>query len=111
MGDLIDALKSVADIIIFDSPPALAVTDSAVLARQLDGVLLVVDSGETREPLARRAAEELGKVGAHILGCLLYTSDAADERSSVGLGGRRITKKKKTNRNTVQGTTYYSRAI
>ena len=28
--------------------------------------------------------------------CLLYTSDAADERSSVGLGGRRITKKKKT---------------
>ena len=30
------------------------------------------------------------------LGCLLYTSDAADERSSVDLGGRRIIKKKKT---------------
>ena len=29
--------------------------------------------------------------------CLLYTSDAADERSSVDLGGRRIIKKKKTN--------------
>ena len=29
------------------------------------------------------------------LGCLLYTSDAADERSSVDLGGRRIIKKKK----------------
>ena len=29
--------------------------------------------------------------------CLLYTSDAADERSSVDLGGRRILKKKKTN--------------
>mgnify|MGYP003381513695 CR=1 FL=1 len=27
------------------------------------------------------------------LGCLLYTSDAADERSSVDLGGRRIIKK------------------
>ena len=27
--------------------------------------------------------------------CLLYTSDAADERSSVDLGGRRILKKKK----------------
>ena len=26
--------------------------------------------------------------------CLLYTSDAADERSSVDLGGRRIIKKK-----------------
>ena len=29
-----------------------------------------------------------------LLGCLLYTSDAADERSSVDLGGRRIIKKK-----------------
>mgnify|MGYP003381674069 CR=1 FL=1 len=33
--------------------------------------------------------------------CLLYTSDAADERSSVDLGGRRIIKKKK--RNTITG--------
>src|SRR5678809_228405 len=31
----------------------------------------------------------------HIYTCLLYTSDAADERSSVDLGGRRIIKKKK----------------
>ena len=30
-----------------------------------------------------------------LLTCLLYTSDAADERSSVDLGGRRIIKKKK----------------
>ena len=30
-----------------------------------------------------------------MLPCLLYTSDAADERSSVDLGGRRIIKKKK----------------
>ena len=31
----------------------------------------------------------------HFITCLLYTSDAADERSSVDLGGRRIIKKKK----------------
>ena len=31
---------------------------------------------------------------AVIISCLLYTSDAADERSSVDLGGRRIIKKK-----------------
>ena len=31
-----------------------------------------------------------------IMVCLLYTSDAADERSSVDLGGRRIIKKKTT---------------
>ena len=33
---------------------------------------------------------------AHRNACLLYTSDAADERSSVDLGGRRIIKKQKT---------------
>ena len=32
----------------------------------------------------------------HLHVCLLYTSDAADERSSVDLGGRRIIKKKKS---------------
>ena len=33
----------------------------------------------------------------NVIVCLLYTSDAADERSSVDLGGRRIIKKKKKN--------------
>ena len=37
-----------------------------------------------------------GDLGASWMLCLLYTSDAADERSSVDLGGRRIIKKKKT---------------
>ena len=41
---------------------------------------------------ARRAGDEQVRHG----GCLLYTSDAADERSSVDLGGRRIIKKKKS---------------
>ena len=42
--------------------------------------------GLVREPVPRPAAA---------FACLLYTSDAADERSSVDLGGRRIIKKKK----------------
>ena len=33
-------------------------------------------------------------MSATLISCLLYTSDAADERSSVDLGGRRIIKKK-----------------
>ena len=37
--------------------------------------------------------------------CLLYTSDAADERSSVDLGGRRIIKKKKKEANLERGNT------
>ena len=37
-------------------------------------------------------------IGFPLMTCLLYTSDAADERSSVDLGGRRIIKKKKKRR-------------
>ena len=44
------------------------------------------------------AVEEDLSAGA----CLLYTSDAADERSSVDLGGRRIIKKKTSTRPTLQ---------
>ena len=43
----------------------------------------------------RKSFEEMKKVLAMGMHCLLYTSDAADERSSVDLGGRRIIKKKK----------------
>ena len=38
--------------------------------------------------------------------CLLYTSDAADERSSVALGGRRIIKKKKSKKKKTRHTVY-----
>ena len=39
-------------------------------------------------------SEIVGQQIGDFAGCLLYTSDAADERSSVDLGGRRIIKKK-----------------
>ena len=41
-----------------------------------------------------RALAEFWAMRGHDYDCLLYTSDAADERSSVDLGGRRIIKKK-----------------
>ena len=43
-------------------------------------------------------ADQPGCETCKVASCLLYTSDAADERSSVDLGGRRIIKKKKNKR-------------
>ena len=59
-------------------------------------IMLVVDrSGSMKFGIENdRVAGGLGNCDP----CLLYTSDAADERSSVDLGGRRIIKKKKTRR-------------
>ncbi len=60
--------------------------------------LHIPDLAETLTALARAGAEyaRSGPLARALLAdCLLYTSDAADERSSVDLGGRRIIKKKK----------------
>ena len=48
--------------------------------------------------------EELRETWRDVKACLLYTSDAADERSSVDLGGRRIIKKKKKRQTTQVAT-------
>eukprot|EP00658_Telonema_sp_P-2_P000737 TRINITY_DN10265_c0_g1_i1.p1 TRINITY_DN10265_c0_g1~~TRINITY_DN10265_c0_g1_i1.p1 ORF type:complete len:107 (-),score=28.89 TRINITY_DN10265_c0_g1_i1:70-390(-) len=45
--------------------------------------------------IAEIIVTEMKGVFAQLRGCLLYTSDAADEEDSVDLGGRRIIKKKK----------------
>ncbi len=63
--------KACAALVICGSPPGLAVTDAAVLSRQVDGVLLVVDAGGSRRELAARAVEDLRKVGSNILGVVL----------------------------------------
>jgi non-specific protein-tyrosine kinase len=68
MQYLVERLEREADIVIFDTPPALPVTDAAVLATQADGVVVVADSGKTRRAAARQAVENLRKVGVNLLG-------------------------------------------
>lgn len=71
MAEVIQSLREQADVVIFDAPPALAVTDSSVIASQVDGALLVIDAGETRREVVQRAAEMLQKGGVKLLGAVL----------------------------------------
>jgi succinoglycan biosynthesis transport protein ExoP len=71
MAALIEQLKGEADVILFDSPPSLAVTDASVLATQADGVLMVADAGRTRRKFAAEAVERFQQVGANLLGVVL----------------------------------------
>ncbi len=80
LRELLDELAKDADVVVIDSPPVLPVTDAAVLAQEVDGVLLVVDAGETRREVVQRAAESLQQVGAHLIGVVL-------NRVSTGRGG------------------------
>ena len=71
MRELIEQLKGEADVLLFESPPIRAGTDASILANQVDGVLLVVDAGSTRQGMAQRGKEQLDKVGANLLGVAL----------------------------------------
>ena len=55
----------------------------------------LIDEVALRNHFIKSEYKELRQTQSQLNSCLLYTSDAADERSSVDLGGRRIIKKKK----------------
>jgi non-specific protein-tyrosine kinase len=68
MRGLLGALTERADVVVLDSPPVMPVTDAVVLAQAADGVLLVVDVGNTRRETARQAVEKMRQIGANVIG-------------------------------------------
>ncbi len=71
MDDFLKEAKDLFDIIVFDTPPALAVTDAQVLANKTDGVVMVVTSGKTENEAALKAKEQLINAKAKLLGVVL----------------------------------------
>lgn len=71
MEEIIAILRSQADVLIFDAPPVLAVTDAAVLGMKVDGVLLVIEAGRTRREQARQARELLERAHVRVVGAVL----------------------------------------
>lgn len=71
MAELLGALQEESDVVVIDSPPVLAVADAAILSRSADGVLLVIDSGQTKRDSALRAKEALETAGARLLGVVI----------------------------------------
>ena len=71
MEAVLAEIQKSAELIILDTSPILAVTDPAVLASKVDGVILVVEAERTSHDTARRAHEALHRIGATILGVVL----------------------------------------
>jgi non-specific protein-tyrosine kinase len=72
---IIGQALEISDMVLIDSPPVLAVTDAAVLAPHVDGVVLVVKPGETKLAACRQAVEQLRRVGANLLGVVFNDVD------------------------------------
>jgi len=71
MRRLLEQLRSQYDNVVFDTPPALAVTDATVLGASTDAVILVLWSGQTEEAPAQRAVETLRRVQVRVAGTVL----------------------------------------
>jgi non-specific protein-tyrosine kinase len=82
MRSLLNQLQAESDIVLFDVPPVLAVTDASILAPRVDGVIMVFKSGHTKRQDTQAAKEQLQKVHANILGAVL--SNVKGRQSSTG---------------------------
>lgn len=71
VDQIIQALAAQADIVLYDAPPVIAVTDAAVLGAKVDGVLLVLSAGKTRREHAARAREVLERAKVRLIGAAL----------------------------------------
>jgi capsular exopolysaccharide synthesis family protein len=75
MKEFLDEAAEKYDLVILDTPPVLAVSESTVIASQVDGTLLVVWSGRTSRKLVVVAARQLLSRGASLMGCVLNNLD------------------------------------
>ena len=81
MQEVLDTLRQSFDVVLFDSPPALSVTDASVLAAMTDGTLLVIRPEQTRRRELLAALENLTQSGRPALGVILNQVRRGDMRN------------------------------
>jgi capsular exopolysaccharide synthesis family protein len=82
MSTLIDRLEKEFDMVLFDSPPVVAVTDASMISGELDAIALVVKAGSTQRSAINRALELIRQVNVPIAGAILNGA------SQESLGGK-----------------------
>ncbi|MBN1559443.1 polysaccharide biosynthesis tyrosine autokinase [candidate division KSB1 bacterium] len=71
MRDLLSLLKEKYEFVVVDAPPVIAVTDAAVLAPQVDGALMVIESAKNDREIILKAKGLLDRVKVNLLGAVL----------------------------------------
>jgi capsular exopolysaccharide synthesis family protein len=77
LAEMICELRKRYKFIVIDSPPIMAATDAVILSALVDGVLLVVRSGETPKEALMRTRDLLHSVKSRVLGVVLNAVDSS----------------------------------
>ena len=72
---VLENMKQVFDYVIIDTPPLGSVIDAAVVSKQCDGTVMVIESNSISYRFAQRVKDQLDKAGAKILGVVLNKVD------------------------------------
>jgi succinoglycan biosynthesis transport protein ExoP len=111
-ADLIRSLRQLADFVIVDTPPVLAVADASILAPLVDGTVFVMDAERSSRSALAQARDQLENAGANIIGAVYsnfepgqgayypyydyyheYYSDEPDAQTNGGKARRRRERK------------------
>ena len=79
---LIEELRQNFDVILYDAPPVLPITDAALIAPKVDGTILVYEIGRTARSALVRAKSQIESGGGKVLGVVLNHIKAETELDS-----------------------------
>ncbi len=80
MDQVINEARNLYDIIIFDMPPVVAVTDAQIMASKVDGTLLVIRENVTKKESVTKAKELLHLVNARVLGVVYNGAEQSKDQ-------------------------------
>lgn len=84
MNQVIEEAKNLYDVVIFDMPPVVAVTDAQIMASKADGTIVVVRENVSKKESLSKAKELLNMVQARVLG-VVY--NGAEHSKDSGYSG------------------------
>lgn len=74
-GELMKKVRMEYDFVLLDTPPVMTVIDAAVIAKESDGAVLIVESGRVSYKAAQKALEQIWKSDCKVLGAVLNKVD------------------------------------
>jgi capsular exopolysaccharide synthesis family protein len=78
MRSVIKELSSLADVVLFDSPPALMFSDPYLMGKLVSGVIIVSRAGRTRTELLKRVVSDLRMAGINLVGVVIQQRKSSD---------------------------------
>ncbi|PTQ13146.1 hypothetical protein CLG96_03170 [Sphingomonas oleivorans] len=85
MASLLERLRAEFDLVVIDTPPFVPMTDSQIIAKMVDKMVLVVRWGHTPVPVVQNVIKQIYRVGAPLVGSVLSRVDIS-RQANYGYG-------------------------